>query len=102
MRYLIIKSSNDKLNIFTTYHNPIFTFIVCPLLAYECFFNFMPIALLYSSLIASILFTISFFLLLIPFIEVLSAIKNISVYFFYLTLNLNHKAKVRKILVNVN
>ncbi|MDO8610304.1 MAG: hypothetical protein Q7R95_07175 [bacterium] len=78
------KQMSGNISIFTIINNPIFAFIASPILAYESLFNFMPSALLYSTILGSIMLTLFIIFLLIPFIKLLLIVKNISMYFYNL------------------
>ncbi|MDO8609680.1 MAG: hypothetical protein Q7R95_03975, partial [bacterium] len=87
------KQMSGNINIFTIINNPIFAFIASPILAYESLFNFMPSALLYSTILGSIMLTLFAILLLIPIVKIMFILKNISMYFY--DLHLYKKSKLR-------
>lgn len=73
-----------KTNLLSIVGNLFFAFVVCPILAFEFFYNFMPFVLNFSLLLSSIIFSISLMFILVPFLKTYFILKNISTYFFRL------------------
>lgn len=62
--------------------SPIFAFIVCPFLAYQCLFNLMPLVFYFSQILSSIVFFSSLFFLAIPFLKAIFILKDNIAYLF--------------------
>ncbi|OGK63056.1 hypothetical protein A2334_00250 [Candidatus Roizmanbacteria bacterium RIFOXYB2_FULL_38_10] len=78
----VVKNNDDRLNVISVFHNPLIVFLVSPVLAYKFFVDLMPSVLLSSTIFGLIIFSISFFFLLILLFGILMIMKNGSIFLY--------------------